>query len=289
MKSFVFICLLCLTLMCQAVTIDMSAGEELFRSNTGMYGETIVIDQNEEVARGNYADKIVSQLFTIHDTATTTLTPLSPISGTAEVFNFIETPVNLWLSSSSAEDTSGGDGIWSWFIKGVGEDTNCTSEVIETSGQTPVMTTKKYYHINIMYPYSANTGEVNTGDIYVYTTGEVSSGVPDDLDTLVTGVAASESVAHHGMFMVPGDRTWYIVNNEFISGFAPNTTFQLRARLWGSFDLLNIPLYMSATSIANKYAFPQRLAPLTRIYIMVQTSSGTNPVSGYVSFKIIKD
>ena len=238
------------------------------------------------VAEGKY-DDLSCNVATFTKVANTTNTLLGEVFGTAETYSFLVTAETLYVSSSSAEDASGGSGIYKVDISGLDDDYNVTTETLTITGQTAVATANEYLRINSMNVSLTDlpaTGEVNTGDIYIYRTGEISAGVPDNLNLVLNGIGAGKSISRSCVFTVPANQTWYITSNSFLAGFSSNTTFQLKSRIYDGYEYENVLIPLSAANSSFIYTCTFPITEKTDIYAKVQTSSGTNTVSGFIEW-----
>lgn len=121
----------------------------------------------------------------------------------------------LTITSSSAQDASGGTGMEGCIIYGVDANWNLQT-VVETdiNGLTGVTTTETWLGVNRVAGYTHGSGEVNAGNI---TVSSASYGTQAYL-------VAGEGVTQQCIFFVPADyqflATWLFINVNKISGGA---------------------------------------------------------------------
>lgn len=138
-------------------------------------------DYNLEVKRGNVAGV---EAWGMYATSGSILTSSKTISShpTANVdqSSIFATPATVKVSSTSANDTSGGTGLRTLTLIGLDSSGVEQSETITMNGQTAVNSVNEYKAINgaTFLTYGSNNGKVGT--IYVGT-GTVTAGVPATL------------------------------------------------------------------------------------------------------------
>ena len=135
------------------------------------------------------------------------------------------------ISSSSADDASGGTGARSIAIFGLDADYNEISESVLLDGQTAVNTGNSYLRISRMYVTTAGSGATAAGTIYAGT-GTVTSGVPA---TVYGMIAINANQTQMAFWTVPSGYTFYLTGVYYTSG---NTN----ANAWTNFQLIQRPL-----------------------------------------------
>ena len=135
------------------------------------------------------------------------------------------------ISSSSADDASGGTGARSIAIFGLDENYNEISESVLLDGQTAVNTGNSYLRISRMYVTTAGSGATAAGAIYAGT-GTVTSGVPA---TVYGFIALGANQTQMAFWTVPAGYTLYLTGLFYTSG---NTN----ANAWTNFQLIQRPL-----------------------------------------------
>jgi hypothetical protein len=129
---------------------------------------------------------------------------------------FPPAPLQLKVSSDNANDTANGTGAQTVYLSGLDANHATISEVVTLSGQTAVLTTQFYLHVNECYVATAGTLDSAAGNIY-FGDGVVTAGVPAtvydiikyDFNTRVTG-----------SYTVPAGYTGYLSQGLFSSGQA---------------------------------------------------------------------
>ena len=92
--------------------------------------------------------------------------------------------LQMKVSSSSANDTAAGTGARTVFVAGLDANYNEISEIVTLNGQTAVLTTQFFLHINNAYVATAGSGLSAAGDIY-FGEGTVTAGVPATVYDLI--------------------------------------------------------------------------------------------------------
>lgn len=118
-----------------------------------------------------------------------TWTPMS----TASVLN---------VYSTSAEDSSNGNGARTVQIRGLDENRTLVSEILTLSGTTTATTANTYYGVNRVAVTSAGTTTYNVGNITV---------ADDSSNKIQAFVAAGDAITQQMKFCVPSDKTAYVL------------------------------------------------------------------------------
>jgi hypothetical protein len=117
----------------------------------------------------------------------------------------------MTVSSSSADDTSGGTGARTVFVSGLDADYNEISETVTLSGQTPVNTVKSYLRMFRAFVVTAGSGGTAAGTIYVGV-GTVTAGVPA---TVYAEIVLGDNQTTMALWTVPAGYTAYISAGTF--------------------------------------------------------------------------
>lgn len=131
-----------------------------------------------------------------------------------------ETPFQLKVSSSSANDTAAGTGARTVYVAGLDENHNEISEIVTLNGQTAVLTTQSFIHINDAYVATAGSGLSAAGDIY-FGDGVVTAGVPATVYDLIKFDYNSRLTAN---YTIPAGYTGYVSQGMFSAGQSGGTT-----------------------------------------------------------------
>ena len=183
------------------------------------------------------------------------------------------------ISSSSADDASGGTGARSIAIFGLDANYNEISESVLLDGQTAVNTGNSYLRISRMFVATAGSGATAAGTIYAGT-GTVTSGVPA---TVYGMIAFNANQTQMAFWTVPAGYTLYLMGVFYTSG---NST----ANAWSNFQLIQRPLggvfrQQTSTRIPGSGDFildlhtPLAFAEKTDIEVRAIASAGASNVS----------
>lgn len=143
------------------------------------------------------------------NTVSTEAVDIWPISAR---FTKLQSAVQLYVSSSSASDTSAGVGARTVFIEGLDNNFDVISETITLNGQTQVQTVNSYRAVNTFRVTTAGTSLSNVGDIYIAglsgATGGVPTGAPADNSKQIQSViAAGFGSQQQAIYTVPKGKT----------------------------------------------------------------------------------
>ena len=135
-------------------------------------------------------------------------------------------PLQMKVSSSSTDDTANGTGARTVFVAGLDANHNEISEIVTLNGQTEVLTTKSFLHINNAYVATAGSGLSAAGDIY-FGDGTVIAGVPATVYDLIK-FDYNQRIT--GSYTIPAGYTAYVSQGLFSAG-QPGGSSQVRGRL----------------------------------------------------------
>ena len=93
-------------------------------------------------------------------------------------YPWLDNAVTMFVSSSSANDTSGGTGANTILIQGLDEDYNEIEETVVLNGQTQVATQLSYLRVYRSYVTLAGSAGTSGGTISIASSG-ATGGVPD--------------------------------------------------------------------------------------------------------------
>jgi len=117
----------------------------------------------------------------------------------------------MTVSSSSANDTSGGTGARTVLVSGLDANYYEISEIVTLSGQTPVNTVNSYIRMFRAFVVTAGSGGTAAGTIYVGD-GTVTAGVPA---TVYAEIVLGENQTTMALWTVPAGYTAYISAGTF--------------------------------------------------------------------------
>ena len=183
------------------------------------------------------------------------------------------------ISSSSADDSSGGTGARTIAIFGLDANYNEISESVLLDGQTAVNTGNSYLRISRMYVTTAGSGATAAGTIYAGT-GTVTSGVPATVYGMITLTANQTQMA---FWTVPAGYTLYLMGVYFTSANSTanaSTNFQLIQRpLGGVFRIQSSARTPGNGDFIFDLHTPLAFTEKTDIEIRAVASAGASNVS----------
>ena len=115
------------------------------------------------------------------------------------------------VSSTSANDTSGGTGARTIVVSGLNATYDEVSETVVLNGQTAVLTTTTFIRVFRSFVVTAGTGATAAGTIYIGT-GTVTAGVPA---TVYAQIVLGENQTLMAIWTVPAGYTLYISRGTF--------------------------------------------------------------------------
>lgn len=137
------------------------------------------------------------------------------------LYQHLDTPSIMTVSSSSASDTSAGVGARTVYILGINSTGGEVSEVVTLNGQTAVNTTHTYTEIQTCSVLTAGSTEHNVGNISIGT-GTVTAGVPANI---YGHILATENKSLIGHYTVPAGYTGFLIAGGMSSGTEGGTAY----------------------------------------------------------------
>lgn len=197
-------------------------------------------------------------------------------------------PLQMKVSSSSADDTANGTGARTVFVAGLDANHNEISEIVILNGQTAVLTTQFFLHINNAYVATAGSGLSAAGDIY-FGDGTVTAGVPATVYDLLK-FDYNQRIT--GSYTIPAGYTGYVSQGLFSAG-QPGGSAQVRGRLLtiGTDGIRRAAAITTVNNGAADYVFeyPLAIPEKTTLEATAQSSSNNNEASAMFIMVLVKN
>jgi len=196
--------------------------------------------------------------------------------------------LQMKVSSSSADDTANGTGARTVFVAGLDANHNEISEIVTLNGQTAVLTTQFFLHINNAYVATAGSGLSAAGDIY-FGDGTVTAGVPATVYDLLK-FDYNQRIT--GSYTVPAGYTGYVSQGLFSAG-QPGGSAQVSGRLLtiGTDGIRRAAAITTVNNGAADYVFeyPLAIPEKTTLEATAQSSSNNNEASAMFIMVLVKN
>ena len=240
---------------------------------------------NLQVARGqitNHQSVIVFGYNADVDTAVETVWPYGGI------LPFPAAALQMKVSSDNANDTANGTGARTVYVQGLDADHNVISETVTMNGQTAVLTTQSFLHINQCYVATAGSLNSAAGSIY-FGTGVVTAGVPATVYDLIQ---YDYNARITGSYTIPAGYTGYVEQGLFSSGQASGSgpvTGRLMTR--GTDDIRRTAAITTVNNNAADYSFeyPAVIPEKTTVEAQAVGSGNNNACSSMFILVLIKN
>jgi hypothetical protein len=196
--------------------------------------------------------------------------------------------LRMKVSSSSVDDTANGTGARTVFVAGLDANYNEISEIVTLNGQTAVLTTQFFLHINNAYVATAGSGLSAAGDIY-FGDGTVTAGVPA---TVYDIIKYDYNQRITGSYTVPAGYTGYVSQGLFSAG-QPGGSAQVSGRLM-TIATDGIRRTAAITTVNNGVAdyvfeYPLAIPEKTTLESTAQSSSNNNAASAMFILVLVKN
>jgi hypothetical protein len=228
-----------------------------------------------QVARGQITGHRSVIVFGYNPDVDTTRVTVWPYSG---IIPLPAAALQMKVSSSSANDTANGTGARTVYVEGLDANHEEISEIVTLSGQTAVLTTQSFLHINNAYVATAGSSLSAEGDIY-FGTGTVTTGVPATVYDLIK-FDYNQRIT--GSYTIPAGFTAYVAQGLFSAG-QPGGSAQVSGRLLtiGADGIRRTAAITTVNNGTADYAFeyPIRIPEKTTLEATAQGSSNNNEAS----------
>jgi len=240
---------------------------------------------NLQVARGQIAQHQSVVVFGYNSDVDTAIETVWPYGG---LLAFTDTAIQMKVSSDSANDTAAGTGARTVYIEGLDANHAVISETVTLNGQTAVLTTNSYLHINNCYVATAGSTYSAAGNIY-FGTGTVTLGIPA---TVYDVILYDYNARVTGSYTVPAGYTAYLEQGLFSSGQAGGSnavTGRLMTR--GTDDIRRTAAIVTLNNGSADYAFeyPVAIPEKTTIEAQAVGSSSNNACSSMFILILVKN
>lgn len=196
--------------------------------------------------------------------------------------------LQMKVSSSSANDTANGTGARTVFVAGLDANHNEISEIVTLNGQTAVLTTQSFLHINNAYVATAGSGLSAAGDIY-FGDGTVTAGVPATVYDLIK-FDYNQRIT--GSYTIPAGYTAYVSQGLFSAG-QPSGSSQVSGRLMtiGTDGIRRTAAITTVNNGSADYTFeyPLPIPEKTTLEATAQGSANNNETSAMFVLVLIKN
>jgi hypothetical protein len=228
-----------------------------------------------QVARGQITGHRSVTIFGYNPDVDTARVTVWPYTG---IIPLPAAALQMKVSSSDANDTANGTGARTVFVAGLDANHNEISEIVTLNGQTAVLTTQSFLHINNAYVATAGSGLSAAGDIY-FGDGTVTAGVPATVYDLIK-YDYNQRIT--GSYTIPAGYTGYVSQGLFSAG-QPGGSAQVSGRLM-TIGVDGIRRTAAITTVNNGVAdyvfeYPLQIPEKTTLEATAQGSSNNNAAS----------
>ena len=155
--------------------------------------------------------------------------------------------LEVWISSSSATDASGGNGAQSVEVFYYTTAGAIASTVVAMNGQSTVSVGVVKQILGARVKYEGSSGQ--QGDIYVHS-ATVASGVPNQESKTYAKIPADQGATQNGLFYVPpGAKA--VIEKIVVNGNGTTLTMRLMSKKSGQAERALIPKIYAALGIST--------------------------------------
>jgi hypothetical protein len=238
-----------------------------------------------QVARGQITGHRSVVVFGYNPDVDQTRVTVWPHTG---IIPFPAAAIQMKVSSSSTDDAAAGTGARTVYVEGLDANHREISETVTLNGQTEVLTTQSFLHINDAYVATAGSGNSAAGDIY-FGTGTVTAGVPA---TVYDIIKFDYNRRITGSYTIPAGYTGYLVQGLFSAGQAGGSSQVVGRLLRIGTD--NIRRTAAITTVNNGVAdytfeYPVAVPEKTTLEATAQGSSNNNEASSMFILVLVSD
>jgi len=204
-------------------------------------------------------------------------------------YPWLDSAVTMFVSSSSANDTSGGTGANTILIQGLDEDYNEIEETVVLNGQTQVATQLSYLRVHRSYVTLAGSAGTSGGTIFIASSG-ATGGVPDGTVYASLALGNQTQIA---AYTVPAGHTLYIDEVNFTAALSiankrVNASFHTR-EFGSNVFTTNFINVLQSSQLKQLFKYPQPFAEKTDLECRVFTDTTNNPIAASFQGVLVKN
>jgi hypothetical protein len=240
---------------------------------------------NLQVSRGQISNHQSVVVFGYNPDVDTSIETVWPHGG---ILPFPSAALQIKVSSDSVNDTSAGTGARTVYVEGLDGNYNVISETITMNGQTAVLTTRSYLHINNCYVATAGSLNSAAGNIY-FGTGTVTAGVPA---TVYDIILFDYNARITGSYSIPAGYTAYIEQGLFSAGQVTGSNAVTgRLVVYGEDNIRRTAAVVTLNNGTADYAFeyPIAIPEKTTIEAQAVGAAANNACSSMFILVLIKN
>lgn len=204
-------------------------------------------------------------------------------------YPWLDNAVTMFVSSSSANDTSGGTGANTIIIQGLDEDYNEIEETVVLSGQTQIATQLSYLRVYRSYVTLAGSAGTSGGTISIASSG-ATGGVPDGTVYASLALGNQTQIA---AYTVPAGYTLYLDEINFTAALSiankrVNASFHTR-QFGSNVFTTNFINVLQSSQLKQLFKYPQPFTEKTDLECRVSTNTSNNPIAASFQGVLIKN
>jgi hypothetical protein len=238
-----------------------------------------------QVGRGQITFHSIIHVFGHNPDVDSTEVTVWPATG---ILTHPASPVQMTISSTSANDTALGTGARTVYILGINGTGGFVSETVTLSGQTAVTTVHSYDAIEQMTVTSIGSGGVNAGTIYAGT-GTVTAGVPA---TIYSAMGIGDNLSLVGHWTCPTGYTGYLTTGSISTGNSSGNQYitgRLKQRGQDGIVRTAAVTTVSNGTSAYEFSYPIKILEGECITATAKGTGTNNDVSSYFQIILIKN
>lgn len=198
------------------------------------------------------------------------------IFGNADILVYPSVANNFIISSSSANDTSGGTGARTITIEGLNSSYNTVIETVTLNGTSNVTTTNTFIRLQRATVATAGSLENNDGTIRInYDSAQLMGVIPSRAGQTQSSV-----------YTIPRGKTGYLVQIDMTSSKNSDMYVTLRTRLNGV-SRVRQAIYMSGGPMDTQMPYPTVLPQFTDVELRGISLTGNSNLTGIYDILLV--
>ena len=238
-----------------------------------------------QVAKGNIPQTTSIYKFGYNPDVNGSLETITLMGG---IYVYPAALMNVFVSSSNADDTLPGPGVRTIKIEGLDGDYNQVEEIIELAGQTQVQSTNQYLRVNRSYVLTAGTLGGAQGTIYIADTGAVA-GIPSND---IYAQFSAEHQTQQAVYTVPAGFSLYVDEIVFTSAMSlgnKKAELSLVVRELNSVFREKMKHVFQSNEGRFPYKYFEKVPEKSDIELRAITDSTNNAISGTFQGILVKN
>ena len=191
-------------------------------------------------------------------------------------YNFVQSPTSFYAVSDNASDNN-----VTLLIQYINKDYDLIRKFVKLNGQTPVLISDDCLRVNDSLSFGANKLQ---GDAYILTSTDVTDGVPNDLNDIVSYIEARHQRQLQSLFTVPRHKRLILIDASLSTSKGKDALFILKITTPDSIQELTSTLVSLFESTTTINFYPRAISEKSDVYFLASTENSNSLVTCRIQY-----